>query len=177
MRIFITGFAGSGKSTAASILRRMGFKVFEVSYTIKREMRSRKIRITPESLEEYTAHEKRLRGNDFAAIDTAKRASKARGDIVMVGFRSHDELLAARKILGNIPLVLVLAPYKMRLLRVKSRKAMRMGASELRMKDRSNINMGMRRVLRDADYIIYNTGTVAELKQNIRMVLDIMNKG
>ena len=175
--VFITGLAGSGKSTAASILHSMGFAVFEISSAIKEEMKSDRIELTPESIERYTMQAKRGRGRGFAAIATARRAAKAKGDVAVIGFRSKEELAAARRILGHAPLVLVTAPDHARRSRVRSRKTMRMGASELRMKDRSNMMMGMRAVMREADYILSNSGTERELRQNLKRVLALMNKG
>lgn len=175
--VFITGLAGSGKSTAASILRSMGFSVFEISDAIKKEMKSNGIELTPESIEHYTLLEKRKRGKGFAAIATARLAAHASGNVAVIGFRSKDELAAARRIIGGAPLVLITAPYAARRSRVQSRKTMRMKEGELKMKDRSNIRMGMRAVMREADYIVSNTGTTKDLRQNMRRVLTLINKG
>ena len=176
VRVFITGLAGSGKSTAASILRSIGFKVFEISSAIKNDMKSDGIKLTPESIERYTVQAKRKRGKDFAAIATASKAAKANGDIAVVGFRSKDELAAARRILGYVPLVLITAPYSARRSRVRNRKTMCMNASELKMKDMSNMRMGMRGVMREADYIVSNSETAVELRQNMKRVLALINK-
>lgn len=175
--VFITGLAGSGKSTAASILRSMGFSVFEISDAIKKEMKSDGIELTPESIERYTLREKRKQGKGFAAIATARLAAQASGNVAVIGFRSKDELAAARRIIGRAPLILITAPYAARRSRVQSRKTMRMKEGELKMKDRSNIRMGMRAVMREADYIVSNTGTTKDLRQNMRRVLTLINKG
>jgi dephospho-CoA kinase len=178
MRIGVTGFPGSGKSTIASSLRSRGFRVLEVSDTIKEDMRKKGMEITPKSIEEYVTKMKARHGKGIFAKETARKLVGYRGDAAVIGMRSVGELRAVRAGLkSKIPLIFLTSPRRMRYRRLSSRRKLPIiNYSLFKMRDRSNERMGISKLIHHAEFIISNVGSKGELSSELSYVLRLIRR-
>jgi dephospho-CoA kinase len=176
MIICISGFPGSGKSTVGSELIAMGFRVLEVSSTIKDKMTEEGVEIDPKSIEEYTGAMKAKYGKGVFARATAQKVRDSDKDVAIIGMRSVEELNAVRETIGSkIPFVLLTAPKSTRYKRLSERPKLPIKSySVFMMRETSNIDMGIGELTGHADFIIANSGTKEELKAALSDVLDMI---
>ncbi len=173
MILCLTGMPGSGKSTAARIFSRKGFEVMEMSGIIKEEMRRLKIRVNPESVEEFVNKEKAERGKDVFAVMMGKRLRGLGHNVLVIGFRSVAEFETVERAVGmKLPLIAISSPEKLRFRRLSGRRTLPVKSPEkFRMRERSNIRMGILEVLARADYLVANTGTRKEFDESIEELI------
>ncbi|MDE1868711.1 MAG: dephospho-CoA kinase [Candidatus Micrarchaeota archaeon] len=179
MIVAITGMPGSGKSTAAEILKKKGFKVVELSDFIKKEMRHRGIEITAKNIEHFAIAMRKKLGMDMTAKFAIKDISRMRGDIAISGVRDIDEVLYMRRKLKKIiPVIALVAPQRLRYERIKARARPSDVKSfkEFRWRDNENKKLGIGRVIHSADMLVSNSGTRRQLSDNMGRALSMLRE-
>jgi dephospho-CoA kinase len=114
-------------------------------------------------------------GPDVWARRTLELVERNADVVVIDGLRSHAELAVFREELGeNFLVVLVHCPDELRLERVTSRGRDddTMSREAFLERDARELSWGLDEVISDADVIIDNTGTLEELRENIRWFLE-----
>lgn len=174
----LTGLPGSGKSTAAKLFSRGGFKVYEISGIIKAEMRRRRIAINPMGIEAFVNKEKKEHGEDVFALMMGRMLENAKGKILVVGFRSIAEFEAVERLAGaRLPLIALYTPERTRFKRVSGRKVFPIkNMAEFMMRERSNLDMGIGALIRRADYVVSNAGSLKDFKESIGELITIMGE-
>jgi dephospho-CoA kinase len=180
MILCLTGFPGSGKSTAARIFSESGFEVIEGSAAIREQMRKKGIRITAKSMEEFANRMKREKGKAVFGTMAAEKLKEVpdNRNVLVVGTRSVAEFEAVERAAGSrISIVVLAAPQEIRFKRLSERQRSPVKSVDtMQMRDQSNIGMGILELFERADFVISNTGTVAELRQSIRELLGKLDK-
>jgi dephospho-CoA kinase len=173
MIVCITGMPGSGKSVVADVLKNKGYKVYELGDVVREEMRKRKIEMTSESMRKFSLYFRKKYGNDVTSRRLLReRNIKQGGKTVISGLRNTADLNYIKRRFDVI-LVAVIAPAKTRFLRTKSRvradNPKTMGEF-IKHRDKKETRFGILGIIKKADYVISNTGTVADLKRSVAIV-------
>jgi len=160
--ILIVGLPGSGKSFAASMIKKhFHAKVFETGDIIREEIKRRGLPYTPEN-------DKKVRlwfhsGREHLIVERLwKKMKSANGLVVLVGLRSLKELAMLKKLYRNkIFLIKITSSFKARAQREIERG--RFGKNEsikyLKQRDKSELSdlVGLKHLLKKADYTIDNS--------------------
>jgi dephospho-CoA kinase len=160
--ILVTGMPGSGKSFAASVIKKhFKAKTFKTGDVIRDEIKRRGLKYNPEN-------DKKMRiwfhsGREHIVAERLwKKVRLCKGIVVIDGLRSTKELAVLRKkFKGKIILVKIQSSFKARVRRMKKRA--RFGKREtekyLRDRDRSETGelVGLRKLLKKADHTIDNS--------------------
>ena len=176
MIICITGMPGSGKSTALALLEKMGFKTVDSSSSIPPMMRAGGIPVTPESIERFAVRMQREKGKDVFFRIAARKLIGYRGDAVIAGARSIEELDAARRILdARIPLVVLTAPEELRYTRLSRRGRLRTNSRRIFLfREKNNLRQGLGELIKNADFVVSNSGSRADLRKALKELVDAL---
>ena len=168
----------SGKTTVAMMLKKKGFSELEMSDFIKELMRREHIAINGKNAEVFAKELKKKFGNQIVAKLMTKRLKKTRGNIVISGVRNINEFEYFRNLLHIKPvLIAIMAPPKMRYQRVRATRNMQMQSyKDFLLHDKRSLTRGTARIIKSADMIILNTGTISDLRKNVNMVINLINK-
>ena len=177
--ILIVGLPGSGKSLASEIIKRK-FKAekFSSGDIIREEIKRRGWKYTPENDRKIADwfhtgdREKLLVKRTWSKIKNSRRKY-----IVIDGLRSVEGYVYLKNIAESKPIIIsILAPFNVRVKREIARG--RFGktgiASYLRNRDKSEGKIGVNKLMRKADFRIYNPNI--SKKQFEKRVLDIVKK-
>lgn len=173
MIICITGMPGAGKSLVGKILADKNFIEVEMSKSVKEKMSKEGIAIDKDSIRNFSLRSRKEYGNDVVAkwtMETIKSIGKK--DILIVGLRSADEAKYLKKS-GTVKIVSVIAPKMLRYERLKDRKRTDDPHNYSDFEDRENKEkqFGIASAMEHADYVIRNTGTLAELREKVHKLL------
>lgn len=178
MILCITGMPGSGKSVVADVLKKMGFRVFEMSSVVKDMMAEKGLEINVVSLDEFATNLRKRRGNDVVAVELAKKIrihGKKTGEkrIAIAGLRSMQEFRYLKKYIKKIVIVAIIAPQKLRYERLHHRKLHRIKSfNEFVFREKKTKSFGMDAAIKNADYVIYNNGSVRQLKKSVEQLVE-----
>lgn len=175
----LTGMPGSGKSTVADMLKERGFTMVEHSAQIKKLMRIGGMTINAKNIELFVVRLKEAFGRDVVAKLSSKMISSAKGDVVISGPRDPAEVEYIRTIRPGVVVVAVSAPSKVRYNRLIKRKedVETNNYQEFEWRDRKNVALGTMKLIKSADYLLLNTGTLPELHSNVDELLRSLRSG
>ncbi len=174
----IIGLPGAGKSTVAKMIARNFFACsFESGNVIREEIKRRGLRYTKEN--DRKIAEWFHAGRENLIIERVAKKIKAcsRRILVVGGFFAPEEIGMLEKI-GKVVLIAVAAPSAIRYRRELLRKRFG-GESEkyLRDRDRRELNEGLSKLLKKADYEITSNSTRKELeRKTVALVKRILKK-
>lgn len=174
MILCMTGMPGSGKSTAAAMLRDKGFKVLEMSDFASELMKKEHREINMKSMAEFTIEKRRELGKEIFARLTAEKIPKLGAKIVVNGVRNTEEITYLKKKFGsNLLVIAIVAPPKLRYKRLLERKGRGMSYRDFLWRERNERTKGIGKVINSADVIVANTGAKARLRSDINRVIKI----
>ncbi len=187
MIICIAGLPGSGKSMAAKILSRKGLRVVEMGDVI-RAMMDRE-GVDRNGIRSYSIFERRKYGKLIFAKRVMREVRKGgKKNVIISGVRSRQELNFFKKKMKGVYLLALVAPMKQRFGRLKSRrdhenlrnlsKFKEREDQEMRayMTKRSEIRNGALKLIEMADFVVCNTGSIADLTRSLNTVLIAMRE-
>jgi dephospho-CoA kinase len=165
--------SGSGKGEVSNILKSKGYKVYELGDVIREEMKKRKIEKTPEAEKQFSIDIRKMYGADVTSRFLLKKAKLKKGSkAVISGFRNMEDLNYVKKHF-KIVTIAVVAPTKIRFARTLARnrpqdpKTLR---EFVELRDRKEAKFGLLKVIANADYVVANVGTIAELRKSVLIV-------
>lgn len=169
--IAVTGMPGSGKSSVARVLgEELRAPVLVMGDVVREEAVKRGLELTPINLE-IIARELRLEYGPGIVADIIAERIKAIGVPIAVvdGVRSLSEIESFSK-LGRVCVVAVHSSPSVRLERVMARGRVGDARSveEFKLRDRSNIALGIGEAIALADYIIVNNSSFENLVEEAR---------
>jgi dephospho-CoA kinase len=176
MIICLIGRPGSGKTAAADILRSMGFATVEMSDGIREHMRKSGISITSDSIGKFAGASRKRHGKDIVARWAMPSIRKAPDDVVVSGVWSVEELMYLEKSLkGSLHIIFMDSPKRLRFSRELAREAKEKGKREnttdyamFNRKEQEQESRGIRKAIRESEFRIRNTGSMAQLKGDIK---------
>ena len=174
MIICITGMPGSGKTTAAAMLKSKGFRVIEMSDFARALMRKKRMDINVKSLAEFINGLKKESGMDILAKLTAEKIPRNRNTVIN-GVRNMAEIRYLRKRFGTSLLIIaIIAPPKMRYKRLSVRSSRSPESYEdFLWREKDERFKGTGKVVESADIMVANVGSKAELKSDTARVIKI----
>lgn len=183
MIVCIIGLAGSGKSTVTKLFAKMGFRSVEMGDIMKGRMLAAGMALDKRNVREYSLATRKKYGMDVVAKFTVKALGKPKGDIAITGLRSTYELEYFRKKYKGLSVVAVMAPQLTRFRRLHARgkpddpktlsdfKWTEQRELQGYMKNKKELIHGLGRLVDRSDYFIYNTGTLADLRKNVKELI------
>lgn len=169
-KIFIlVGMPGSGKTLATEIIKKkFNAHIIHTGSLIKEEVKRRGWKYTPEN-------DKKMRlwfnlgREDLLAKRTWDKVKKKKGLIVIECPRAIGHLDGINKRAGyEIPVIYLYCPFKVRARRMQKRHRFKHETIKyLRDRDRSELRVGMGKVIKRAKYRISNQGNKKQLEKNI----------
>lgn len=177
--ICITGMPGSGKSTVAQMLEGKGFTVMELSMPLKLLMRMCGVKLNVQNQEDFRGKLKEAFGTDILAKLLANKILSSHSNVVISGVRNMAELAYVRSLGINVAVIAVSVPKKLRYERLTRRKGTFRITSypEFALRDRKNVSLGTPQVIRAADYVLVNTGTMKQLHSDLDELIKMIRNG
>ncbi len=174
--ICLTGMPGSGKTTVGDMLKENGFTMVEHSSQIKKLMRIGGMQINAKNIELFVVNIKKAFGRDVVAKLSSKMIASSKGNVVISGPRDPAEIAYIRKFHPEVVVVAISAPRKLRYNRIVNRKqGIKAGNyQEFEWRDRKNIALGTMKLVNSADYVLINTGTLAQLRSDLHELLSTL---
>ncbi len=173
--VFTTGLPGAGKGVFAQVASEMGIPVVVMGDAVRKEAKKRGIEITPQNLRRLA---RELR-NEEGPLAIAKRVEEEvyklleENCIVLVdGARSLDEVNYFRKV-GEVIIIAIEAPIETRFERIKKRGRPDdpTKIDDLIQRDRVESEIGVEDLIKNADIILMNVGSLEEYKEKIKRLL------
>jgi dephospho-CoA kinase len=167
MNVFLlTGFPGSGKSTALETANDMGLFTVEMSDVVRSEYSGDEE--NDNNLGKWASSRKQEHGNGYFAECSAKFIRENIGsdrDVAISGIRSVEEVDTFEGFFDNVIVVGIRCPKEIRWKRVFERDGVR--PSEMSQRDQRERQWGLQKVLnRHTNHILYNETCTQELFKN-----------
>jgi len=181
--IGLIGMPGAGKGECVHIALNAGFKVIQMGELVRAMTRYLGLDLTDENIGEVAHSEREKYGYGIWAERTLEEISKFnyRPDDMLIidGIRGEAELKIFRDAFGDrLKTIAIKMPDKKRfeLLQQRNRSDAPMSWEDFIERDKREDKWGIKNALDDADYIIFNTGTLSELKNEFReLLINIQN--
>lgn len=170
--VAVAGMPGSGKSMVSRIIAgELGCRVYSMGDVVREETRRRGLEVTAENVERVAVELRRELGPQAVAQLLSEKLQATTGCAVVDGVRSLDEVRVFRSI-APVCIVAVHASPGTRYRRMMERGRLEdLGGLEgFRLRDRSNLALGVGSVIAMADFIIINEAGRDELADNARRV-------
>jgi dephospho-CoA kinase len=189
MILIVVGLPGSGKSTIAEMLRGEKFDVIEYGDIWRELLKKAKIPLNdPKATREFTARLREKHGKDIYSKYAVKKIKKSMKHIVLMGLRSTYELDYIKKKVDKVDIIAVRSPFETRFNRLKRRakpedpktiddfKWLETREKRGFLPDKKEEKHGVLVIMKQADYVIDNSGTKEELKLKLDRVLSKIDK-
>ncbi len=189
MILVVVGLPGSGKSTIAEMLREEGFDVIEYGDIWRELLKKAHVPLNdPRATREFTAKLRERYGKDIYSRHAVRKIKKSMKHVVLMGLRSDYELNYLKKKVKKIDIIAIRSPFETRFRRMKVRGKPEdpknladfkwLNTREKRgfLPDKKEEKHGILVVMRQADYIISNDGTIPQLKKKLDTVLAKVDK-
>jgi dephospho-CoA kinase len=170
---------GSGKTTAARILKAHGFTVIEMGAFVRRLMVKEHVPVNSVSLRRFSSELRAKHGPAAVAKLAGRVAQSAKGDVAIIGIRSPSEIRSLKEQLGQkVSILAISTPTKERYERLEERArsddaAMKSGLVK---RDRIEAKWGIRNAISMADMIISNEGSKKEFERNIVELVELVRR-
>ena len=179
MIVAITGMPGSGKTTAAEILKKKGFEMLELSEPLKQLMEKKGMPLNTVNMEKFADKILREKGRNIVSKLAIPYIRKMKGDIVLSGVRRMEDVQMIRSALKTkVYLIAVTVPPRIRYERIRHRRGKEnikvRNYKEFLWRDAHNKRLGVLNTLEHADFIISNSGSRAELGRSLSKTIALI---
>ncbi len=187
MILIVVGLPGSGKSTVAELLRKRGFEVIELGDIWRELIKKAKLPMNdPKATREFTKRLREIKGKDVYARYAVRKIKKSMKRVVIMGLRSTYEMDYIKKRFNDIKIIAISSPFETRFRRMKKRAKPEdhltlegfkwQNTREKRgfMSDKREEKHGVEVVMNQADYILSNVGTTANLERDLDAILSLI---
>ncbi len=167
----IGGLPGSGKSTVASVAAADGWAVISMGDVVRQIAAELGVEPTAENLGELTFELRKERGSTIIAERCVEKAERLpHAFLVIEGLRTPDELKLFRARFKGFRLLAVVAPddHRFRNLYARRREDDPKGFRDFKARDRREERLGIRKVLREAEYVVVNDKDLDALQEQTR---------
>ncbi|MFX1565048.1 MAG: AAA family ATPase [Promethearchaeota archaeon] len=172
--IIFCGMPGSGKSIGATVAKDLGIPVFVMGDVVREEVSKRQLPHTPQSLGQVMINLREQFGPAIIAQRIIKKLqSTSYPHVVIDGARSEAEIEEFRKAISQICIVAVHASPQIRFQRLsqRGREDDTLTHEAFHERDARELDVGIGRLIAQADIMIINEGEYEELKSKIHQVL------
>jgi len=173
----ICGLAGSGKTTAIEAIEDLG-GVVTMGDVVRHEAKKRNLEPSGNNIGKIAKELREEGGSAIIAEKCVDLIKNRKEEVIFVdGVRSISEINIFRKF-WKFPIIAIVVDEEKRIkwLFERTRSDDPKSISELQERDKREIEFGLDKVLKNADYIILNNSTIEDLKKKTReVVIDIIN--
>lgn len=176
--IAFVGMCGSGKSTAIEVLTKQNIPKVYFGGVILNAIKEAGLEITPENEKRFREELRQKEGKDFivnrVVKDTKSLIEAGQKRVVLDGLYSWTEYKILRKEFQHeLTVVAIIAPKLVRRKRLANRKERPFTMQESAERDKTEIeNLEKGGPIAIADYYIDNSGTIEDLQQNVKKLLE-----
>ena len=173
----IVGMSGSGKSVAVDYLTEKGYPKVYFGGMILKEMEKRGIEITAENEKNFREMIREAEGKDWVVrqviTEVKDLVSAGQKRIILDGVYSWTEYKILKKEFPKtLTFIAIITDRQLRYDRVAKRPIRAFNATEIRERDRSEIeNLEKGGPIAAADYYILNNGTIEDMTNGIDKIL------
>jgi dephospho-CoA kinase len=174
--ICITGMPGAGKSTVATILQNYGFSVITMGDVVRDEAKLQNLEMTDANLGSLMLKLRKDLGPAAVAyliLRKIHRESNIKGDIVIDGIRSIDEVKVL-KTMGPVKLLAIHASAETRYDHIKQRGRadVPLSNTDFIIRDKRELDVGISEVIALSDEVVSNNNlTKAELQNKVLAIV------
>jgi dephospho-CoA kinase len=174
---------GSGKGECAKLAREQGLTVINMGDLIREHTVNSNLELIDENIGK-TAHSEREKfGYDIWAkrtMEKIKTMNMPENDMIVIdGIRGDSEIAVFLDAFGDdfcSIAVKMSADKRFELLKQRKRNDAPMTRQEFDTRDAREAKWGLKKALENADYIIYNNGTISDLNDSFTELLNVINK-
>lgn len=174
---------GAGKGECANIARKSGITVFNMGDLIREHAKKLNLELTDENVGKIAHSEREKFGYAIWAKRTMEKLVKLdlkNLDLIVIdGIRGEAEVNVFKNhFTDNFKTIAVKMPTEKRfeLLRQRQRSDAPITREEFDERDARETNWGIRNAIEKADYIFFNNGTLLELRESFKELLEIIQK-
>lgn len=178
--IALTGMPGSGKSTAADILRREGLQFVSMGDAVRKEMAGKGIPIDNVSLRNYALEIRKKFGDDYV-LDLVKKdiaeKMKSTDVIILDGLRNILEAEELKKEGYEVLLLGIIADKMLRYERIlkRNRESDPHSFRDFEWREQQELKFGVSQVIALSDIYIFNNSTMDYFKEGLTDIFKKLN--
>lgn len=168
------GMPGSGKSVGVEVAQDLGLPVFVMGDVVREEVTRRNLPHTPQTLGRVMLQLRKEYGPDVVAQRCVEKILRDTSPCVVIdGARSEAELAVFKKMLTSVTLVAIHASPKVcfERLRQRGRKDDALTLTEFHERNQRELDVGLGRIIAQADIMIVNEGDLDALQAQVRKTL------
>lgn len=172
--IIFCGMPGSGKSVGATVAKDLGIPVFVMGDVVREEAAHQQLQYTPQTLGKVMIELRKQIGPAVIAQRViAKFPDESENNVVIDGARSEAEIKTFQEAVNHVLVVAVHAAPHIRFerLRQRGREDDAITHDVFLARDRRELDVGLGRIIAQADIMIVNEGEYEGLKSKVRQVL------
>ena len=172
--LIFCGMPGSGKSVGATVARDLGIPVYVMGDIVREEATHQQLQYTPQTLGKIMIELRQQLGPAIIAQRVIEKlANESEANIVIDGARSEIEVKTFQGAINQVLVVAVHAPPDIRFNRLRQRKREDDAITQdiFQARDNRELDVGLGRIIAQADIMIVNEGKFEELKDKVRRVL------
>jgi dephospho-CoA kinase len=172
--VIFCGMPGSGKSIGATVAKNLGIPVFVMGDVVREEVTRRKLPHSPRTLGRIMIELREKFGPAIIAKRIVDKFSNVAGkNIVIDGARSEAEIKVFQDAVNHVLVVAVHASPQIRFQRLsqRGREDDSLTRETFRQRDTRELDVGLGRIIAQADIMIVNEGKYNELKSRVRQLL------
>ena len=170
------GLPGSGKSSSIDAIRDLG-EVVTMGDVVRNEARKRGIELNDDNLGKIARELREKHGPEILAEKCVELINNINSEVVFIdGVRSVFEVNVFKKS-WKFPLIAINLDDKSRFKRLseRGRSDDPKSIEELKERDKREVGFGLEDVINRADYIVFNSSTIEDLKRKTKeIVLEII---
>lgn len=172
--VIFCGMPGSGKSIGIIIAKTLNIPVLVMGDIVREEASRRKLSHTPQTFGQVMLDLRQEFGPAVIAERCIKKLKQLKSLYVVIdGARSEPEITAFKQVIDTVVVVAVHASPKTRFQRLiqRARADDALTWEEFLKRDTRELDIGLGRVIAEADVMLINEGEIKELKQKIIQLL------
>jgi dephospho-CoA kinase len=179
--IGLIGMPGAGKGECAKFAREAGISVINMGDLVREQTKQLNLDLTDENIGSIAHSEREKFGFGIWARRTMEKVNNlnlAEKELVVIdGIRGGEEVEVFRDAFGkDFKSIAIKMPREKRfqLLKKRKRSDAPITKAEFEAREAREAKWGITNALKEADYILYNTGTLEELKSSFQELLEII---
>jgi len=172
--VIFCGMPGSGKSIGATVGKDLGIPVFVMGDVVREEVAHRHLPHTPHTLGQIMIELREQFGPAIIAQRVIEKFSNiSESNVIIDGARSEAEVKAFQEAVDQVLLFAVHAAPQIRFnrLRERGRNDDTLNQDTFHKRDIRELDVGLGRLIAQADIMIVNEGNYEDLKSQVRGVL------
>jgi dephospho-CoA kinase len=177
----LVGMPGAGKGECAKFANKLGFKVINMGDLVRLETEKQGLELKDENVGKIAHGERKKHGYGVWARRTLRKIEKMnlKSDecVIIDGIRGSAEVdVFINAFLDRFKTIAIKMPTERRfeLLQKRKRKDAPISRAEFDERDERESKWGIEEAIEKADYFLFNTGTLDELRRSMKELLDVI---